>query len=193
MGLYYSLPVFVYILGLYTKNFQLMKKSLVLYLYDSGTKVLMVAYVVLATFLAIWYPWVFNLEELSLVLKAIFPVHRGLYQLKVANFWCFTNMLIKWERIFSPDFLVKLSILLTLMFSLPSLIVIYFNPRNSYFVKGLFNVSLAFFFFSYHVHEKTILLPLAMLVLNAKSMGSYLFDFISFSTFTLYHLLKEDK
>ena len=43
----------------------------------------------------------------------IFPFSRGLFEDKVANFWCFSNVALKWRNIASPGTLVKLSTLLT--------------------------------------------------------------------------------
>ena len=43
----------------------------------------------------------------------IFPFSRGLFEDKVANFWCFSNVALKWRNITSPGTLVKLSTLLT--------------------------------------------------------------------------------
>ena len=41
-----------------------------------------------------------------------------------------------------------------------------FKPKKWVFTLSLFNISLAFYFFSYHVHEKTILIPLLAIILN---------------------------
>ena len=43
----------------------------------------------------------------------IFPFSRGLFEDKVANFWCFSNVVLKWRNIASPGTLVKLSTLFT--------------------------------------------------------------------------------
>ena len=43
----------------------------------------------------------------------IFPFFRGLFEDKVANFWCFSNVIIKWRNIASSETLMKLSTLLT--------------------------------------------------------------------------------
>lgn len=86
-----------------------------------------------------------------------------------------------------------MAIVLTLGFSLPSLIITFIRPKMKYFKLAIFNVALAFFFFSYHVHEKTILLPLAGLILNIRYFGRFYFkDFVFLSCVTLYPLLKED-
>lgn len=43
----------------------------------------------------------------------IFPFSRGLFEDKVANFWCFSNVALKWRNIVGPGTLVRLSTLLT--------------------------------------------------------------------------------
>jgi alpha-1,3-glucosyltransferase len=100
---------------------------------------------------------------------------------------------MKWSDKFSIDILAKLSLILTLLFSLPSTISLILNPKKSTFLLALFNVSMAFYFFSFHVHEKTILFPMAMCLLNIRKFGLYFVDFTALSIFTMYHLLKENK
>jgi alpha-1,3-glucosyltransferase len=51
---------------------------------------------------------------------------------------------------------------------------------------------MSFFFFSYHVHEKTILLPLLFVILNLEHLRVYAFDFTIISCMTLYPLMVED-
>lgn len=82
----------------------------------------------------------------------MFPVHRGLYQLKVGNFWCITEVLMKWQARFSQDRLVGMCAILSLLASLPSVVAAVVTPRSKVYILSLFNISLSFFFFSYHVH-----------------------------------------
>lgn len=80
----------------------------------------------------------------------MFPVHRGLYQHKVANFWCITEVMIKWQVKFSQEKLVVMCAILSLVTSLPGVIAAILAPRAK--TLALFSISLSFFFFSYHVH-----------------------------------------
>ncbi len=57
---------------------------------------------------------------------------------------------------------------------------------------GLVIFSLAFLFFSYHVHEKTILLPLLPVLLNYKELRFVFVDFGVMALFTNYFMLVED-
>ena len=89
--------------------------------------------------------------------------------------------------------LAILSLVLTLLSSMPSGVILAKHPTIKYFKIALFNISMAFFFFSYHVHEKTILVPLLPLLINPRFFRHFYLDFIIFSTSTCYDLLKEDK
>jgi alpha-1,3-glucosyltransferase len=57
---------------------------------------LIYAAIVILTVVVVWIPWLGSYHDFSSVLTAIFPVHRGLYQLKVPNFWCISDVVIKW-------------------------------------------------------------------------------------------------
>jgi alpha-1,3-glucosyltransferase len=55
---------------------------------------------------------------------------------------------------------------LTVAASLPAMVQVAREPGR--LKMALFVVSLSFFFFSYHVHEKTIMFPLAVMAINIK-------------------------
>ena len=99
---------------------------------------------------------------------------------------------MKWMTHFSTSQLTFLSIFLTLATSVPSLIMTVILPSKKMFKFCLFNISMSFFFFSYHVHEKTILLPLLFLILNLENFKNYAFDFTIVACMTLYPLMVED-
>lgn len=122
----------------------------------------------------------------------IFPFARGLFEDKVANFWCASNVFIKWHRYISARHLPKLATALTAVGFLPSMISLLApgvkafgalegkhaveiskdsmspstqaaskpSPTFTLFAHALLQCSLAFFLFSFQVHEKTILVPL---------------------------------
>lgn len=58
--------------------------------------IIIFAIIVLSVTFVMWLPWLGSMESFKGVLSAIFPIHRGLYQLKVANFWCVSDPLFKW-------------------------------------------------------------------------------------------------
>ena len=65
-------------------------------------------------------------------------------------------------------------------------------PTKKLLIICLFNISLTFFFFGYHVHEKTIIVPLLIILVGYKYYGRYAIDFCIMATFVMYHMLKED-
>eukprot|EP00808_Paulinella_micropora_P013796 g34054.t1 len=58
------------------------------------------------------------------VLHRIFPVNRGLFEDKVASFWCVSNVLVKWHK-FEINKLVLASIFLTALGFLPGGIILF--------------------------------------------------------------------
>lgn len=111
----------------------------------------------------------------------IFPFARGLFEDKVANFWCASNVVFKWRSWASPNILVKFSTALTALGFLPAVVgllraAFQFRLANadqrsahppflSLLPYALLTSSMSFFLFSFQVHEKTILLPLMPLTL----------------------------
>jgi alpha-1,3-glucosyltransferase len=110
----------------------------------------------------------------------IFPFNRGIFEDKVANFWCASNVVLKWKLWVSQSALMRLSTLLTLVgFSGAAIAPIraWLRLRNekrsaevppvmqTVMLLALLNSSMSFFLFSFQVHEKTILLPLLPLTL----------------------------
>ena len=103
-----------------------------------------------------------------------------------------SDIAVKWSRRFSPGTLLLLSTGLTLAFSLPSALVLFMQPSRKNFKTCLFLVSMTFFFYSFHVHEKTILLPLMPLLINFSIMKYFIVDFSLVATFICFALLRED-
>lgn len=116
----------------------------------------------------------------------IFPFARGLFEDKVANFWCASNVVIKWKLWASKTTLIRLSTALTAFGFLPAvigLVVAAFKlsswsplakneqrrqdqtPFLPLLPYALLTSSMSFFLFSFQVHEKTILVPLLPLTL----------------------------
>ncbi|KAG8959267.1 Glucosyltransferase-like protein [Tulasnella sp. 419] len=209
MALYYSPAIFAYLLG----------RCLAL---PSPRNVILlskIAAVTISTFIILFSPWIFK-DFPNLLIQSvirIFPFNRGLFEDKVANFWCATNVVVKWRRRFDPKHLPKLATFLTFLGILPPMVHmlgvslslrgsrsedpitnpvstsssqrpiptrIPSNPPRSASLPpksapstarpfptiqllpwALFNSSLAFFLFSFQVHEKSILLPLLPLTL----------------------------
>lgn len=85
-----------------------------------------------------------------------------------------------------------MAVLLNLIFCAPSVFACIATQRTRIYLQAMLNISLAFFFFSYHVHEKTVLVPLLFVCLNWKYLGKMALDFILLSSFSMYHLMRMD-
>ncbi|OJT15238.1 Dolichyl pyrophosphate Man9GlcNAc2 alpha-1,3-glucosyltransferase [Trametes pubescens] len=150
---------------------------------------LKLAVVTIVSFVILFLPFVPPFAPISSILDPItriFPFNRGLFEDKVANFWCASNVVLKWKRWASQELLVKLSAALTALGFLPAVITLLFSayklqlpsaPRDGktkptqptpllpLLPYALLTSSLSFFLFSFQVHEKTILVPLLPMTL----------------------------
>ncbi|KAL7891265.1 hypothetical protein AOLI_G00007410 [Acnodon oligacanthus] len=183
MELYHSLPFFCYLLGKCIKQ-GLMGKGLLLLVKISLT--------VLVTFAFCWWPFLSDPQQILQVLHRLFPVDRGLFEDKVANTWCSLNVLIKIKTLLSRDTQLLLSFALTLLFILPSSIKLLTRPTLWQFKLALVNSSLAFFLFSFQVHEKSILLPALPVCLLMNELPLMSIWFLLASTFSMLPLLLKD-
>jgi alpha-1,3-glucosyltransferase len=136
------------------------------------------AVVTVSTFTLLFLPFLPPLAPISAILDPItriFPFNRGIFEDKVANFWCASNVVVKWRLWVSQSSLMRLSTLLTLVGFLGAAIApahVWLRLRNekrstevppvmqTVVLLALLNSSMSFFLFSFQVHEKTILLPL---------------------------------
>ncbi|KAL3047140.1 hypothetical protein OYC64_021380 [Pagothenia borchgrevinki] len=183
MELYHALPFFCYLLG----------KSVKLGLMGRGLFLLVrIALTVLVTFALCWLPFLSDPGQAMQVVRRIFPVARGLFEDKVANTWCSLNVLIKIRSILSNDSQMHLSFACTLLAVLPSCVRLLTKPTFWQFKLALANSSLAFFLFSYQVHEKSILLaalPACLLLNDLPLMAIW---FLHASTFSMLPLFLKD-
>ena len=75
--------------------------------------------------------------------------------------------------------------------------MVFWNPNPTQFISALLNTSLAFFLFSYQVHEKSILLVAIPAIMAVKIFkGRYsqfmIFWFLTVTTFSMWPLLQKD-
>ncbi|KAF7811250.1 putative dolichyl pyrophosphate Man9GlcNAc2 alpha-1,3-glucosyltransferase [Senna tora] len=155
--------------------------------------------VVLGTFAAVWWPYLYSMESIleiilssnsktTQVLSRLAPFERGIYEDYVANFWCASSILIKWKRLFSTQSLKILSFTATILTCLPSMAQQIKSPSNRGFLYGLLNSSISFYLFSFQVHEKSILLPLlpaSLLAVEEPFLFSWFMQFAMLSMFPL--------
>jgi alpha-1,3-glucosyltransferase len=144
-----------------------------------------------------YYP---ALLQLTQTIHRIFPFARGLFEDKVANFWCALNTILKIRQHIEPVItLPRLSLYLTLMGTLAPILLIGAIPRRQLLPYALSSSAWAFYLFSYQVHEKSILLPLLpmTLLLGAhdgltKETRAWVGWANTVGTWTLYPLLERD-
>ncbi|XP_040582573.1 probable dolichyl pyrophosphate Man9GlcNAc2 alpha-1,3-glucosyltransferase [Lepeophtheirus salmonis] len=124
-------------------------------------KLIQIGVIVLGSFALIWFPFIDPQQEfksLKQVIFRIFPLARGVFEDKVANFWCSLNLFIKVKTIYSQEELMKICAIVTGFVVLPSNVHLFLRPNLRNFLCSLSVTSLGFFLFSFQVHEKSILL-----------------------------------
>ena len=139
MELYHSIPFFCYLLGKsvyrsrHTGNLEKVNWKRVFF------TVLKLGVTVILTFATCWVPFVLTggLEGGIQVLRRMFPFGRGLYEDKVANFWCSISVVLKVKQLFPRAFLIKLSFFTTLVALLPSSIGLLRKPTPYNFLLAL--------------------------------------------------------
>lgn len=186
MELYHAIPVFFYLLAKCQP-----KGSTVL---SQIANVLKLGTVTLICFAILWYPFLEFRNGLFLqVLRRVFPLDRGLFEDYVANFWCTFNVIVKVKRLMEPASMARCCLVVTALFSLPCGLQLYFKSSYRNFLLCLINVSMAFFLFSYHVHEKSILLVALPVSLVSPYLPLASFWFLSIAHFSMLPLyLKDD-
>ncbi|TAQ87395.1 hypothetical protein B7494_g4279 [Chlorociboria aeruginascens] len=115
-----------------------------------------------------YYPLILQMAQL---IHRVFPFARGLFEDKVANFWCALNVIIKLRQ-YPSELIQRASLLLTLAAITPPCLIIFAKPRKDILPLALATTAWAFFLFSFQVHEKSVLLPLMpMTILLAGKQG----------------------
>ncbi|KAL6871991.1 glycosyltransferase family 57 protein [Trichoderma novae-zelandiae] len=103
-------------------------------------------------------------EQLGQMVHRVFPFARGLFEDKVANFWCALNTVVK-LRNYPVHLLQKAALGATLVSILPPNIILFLRPRKSALPPAFAATAWGFFLFSWQVHEKSVLLPLMPMTL----------------------------
>ncbi|KAK4532762.1 hypothetical protein CCYA_CCYA13G3619 [Cyanidiococcus yangmingshanensis] len=114
-----------------------------------------------AMLLGVFVVYPFNIRTL---LKRIFPFERGVFEDKVATFWCTISPALRRLGLLKSRLLPVACGVLTATAIFPFLVSGFPANANHYdrqhLCIRLTGCALSFFLFSYHVHEKHILLPL---------------------------------
>lgn len=97
MALYYAPVIFAYLLGL------------CVYPNINIPRLVLLGATVIVSFGLVFAPLVFfgGKEQISQCLFRVFPFARGLWEDKVANFWCAANVLVKFRERFDSGMLQK--------------------------------------------------------------------------------------
>lgn len=207
MALYYSPFIFFYILS---KLFRPHAKGVFGKIASLNvTKLFLVALVVLFSVVSSVFPFVVVAKDrkhlvdlLAQIIVRMFPFERGLFEDKVANFWGVSNVVIKYNQLFSSTDLRNFSLLLTLVSILPPCLMAFWKnitrslPLPLLIIYGFSACAWGFFLFSFQVHEKTVLVPLipsTFLLLHTDASVVSLVQWINnAATFSLFPLLKKD-
>ncbi|KAI8957873.1 glycosyltransferase family 57 protein [Daldinia sp. FL1419] len=140
-----------------------------------------------------YYPIV---EQAVQMVHRIFPFARGLFEDKVANFWCAANVVIKLRK-YPTELLQRVSLVATLASITPPCTILFFKPRKDLLPYAFSATAWGFFLFSYQVHEKSALLPLlpmTVLLAGKQGLGKDIRSWVGFGNlvgvWTMYPLLQ---
>lgn len=187
MELYHALPFFFYLLRLCFVPL-MYKTKFVSFIYRLNRIVI----ALVSIFIIIWFPFLADFEGFKQVFVRLFPFNRGIFEDKVSNVWCAFNVLIKLKTVYTHTEMARTCLLATTAAALPSCLDLFFRCSKNKFVLSLINVSLAFFLFSFQVHEKSILLVAIPVALYLPSDPFICFWFLLVSNFSMLPLLIKD-
>lgn len=143
-----------------------------------------------------YYPIVLQLAQ---SIHRIFPFARGLFEDKVANFWCALHTFHKLHR-YPGAIVQRAALVATTLAIAPPCAAIFFKPRKSLLPLAFAATAWGFFLCSYQVHEKNVLLPLlpmTMLLGGKRGLLPSTRAWVGFANmlgvFTMFPLLKRDE
>ncbi|KAK9462940.1 glycosyl transferase [Lipomyces oligophaga] len=193
MALYYAIPVFAYLLGICLYP----RLNIARFISLAIATILTFGVLVLPIGVSSGYSAANIKIQLTQIMIRVFPFARGLWEDKVANFWCATNIIFKYKYIFSELQLQRLSFAATLISVLPSFILLLRHPRKNALVWAVSASAFGFYLFSFQVHEKSILLPLLPITLQLVGeldidIQCYIYWINNVAYFSLWPLVKKD-
>ena len=191
MGLYYAIPFPLYVLKkmFFNKAKNNESSNTLLSIICLG----LYGIITIITNVIIYLPWLKD-KKMGDVFSRIFPVHRGIYEDKVATFWCTLNIFFKLNQHFKIDHLIKLALFFTLLGCSIPIYSVFMTEKitKKIITQCFFFVSFSFYLFSFHVHEKTIIVPFLAYLLNLPKMKNILPSFTLIGMFSLFPLLKRE-
>jgi len=139
------------------------------------------------------------LVQILQCIHRVFPFARGLFEDKVANFWCALHTFHKLHH-YPTALLQRISLGATLLSILPPCLMLGIRPDRRSLPLGLATTAWGFFLFSFQVHEKSVLLPLLPMTLMLGAAGGlrpHTRAWVAFANvlgcWTMFPLLKRDQ
>ena len=145
---------------------------------------------------AIYYPAILQLAQ---SIHRMFPFARGIFEDKVANFWCALHTIHKLTP-YPKHMIQQISLLITIVSILPASMMITSFPRRELLPWAMASSAWGFFLCSFQVHEKSVLLPLlpmTILLGGDGGLGHEMRAWIGWANmlgvWTMFPLLKRDE
>ncbi|XP_029404146.2 probable dolichyl pyrophosphate Man9GlcNAc2 alpha-1,3-glucosyltransferase [Bactrocera dorsalis] len=183
MELYHAFPIFIYLLRTCFDQKSFSQKL---------KKFLIIATIVVSTFVVLWLPWLGSLDSTLEVVGRLFPIGRGVFEDKVSNFWCVVNVVYKIKNKISNQQMAMLCLGVTAAFVLPINVHLFFNKRKETFLLSLVSTAMTFYLFSFQVHEKSILLVAAPALCLLNSYPLETLWFLEVTVFSMFPLFVKD-
>lgn len=186
MELYHSFAFFFVLIGFALKRNSIGGKLFEIVLY--GIVVISTMIICLLPFLLTDDP----VKQISQILFRLFPFGRGLFEDKVSNVWCTLHLAFKLRTKLDPALQLKLATGCTLIFAVLPCLKLLKCQKPKTMANACAASSLAFFLFSFQVHEKQALLFItpALLTLDCSVMFNLFFLHSTF--FSLMPLFQKD-
>ena len=145
---------------------------------------------------AFHYPFFLQIAQ---SVHRVFPFARGLFEDKVANFWCAVHTFHKLHR-YPKEILQRVSLGATAASIVPPTLLISMVPDSTHLPAAFATTAWGFFLFSFQVHEKSVLLPLVpmtLLLAGPKGLDAETRAWVSWANtlgcWTMFPLLKRDE
>ncbi|XP_037070503.1 dolichyl pyrophosphate Man9GlcNAc2 alpha-1,3-glucosyltransferase-like [Pollicipes pollicipes] len=183
MELYHAMPFFCYLLGLCLRQRTWAA---------AVGKLTRIGAVVVATFGLVWLPFLVDGERTAQVVIRLFPFNRGLFEDKVANFWSSLSVAYKVKELYDIGTVASMCLSATAVCLMPSSLALLTDPTAHNLMLSLLNSALAFFLFSFQVHEKSILLAAIPACMLFPDYPLSCFWFLTASTLSMLPLLLKD-
>ncbi|EJW76739.1 hypothetical protein WUBG_12351, partial [Wuchereria bancrofti] len=105
MELYHALPVAIYLLS---QSFSSDNRLSMSQYFCWAEQLFILFITVIVTILFVCFPFLVTRSDLMQILHRIFPFYRGIFEDKVANFWCFINVFYKLKDNFETGVLLRI-------------------------------------------------------------------------------------